>query len=198
MQYSSPSIERLIEEFQKFPGVGRKTAQRLVFYLLRSPKEEIANLAEAIKVVKDRVGFCSICFNISEKDPCDICTDPNRDRTLICVVEEASDLWALEKTGEYKGLFHILGGVLSPLDGIGPDDLHIKELLSRLKEGVKEVILATNPNTEGEATAVYLTNLIKPLKVKVTRIARGLPMGGDLEYADQVTLAKAIEGRIEI
>jgi len=198
MQYSSPSIERLIEEFQKFPGVGRKTAQRLVFYLLRSPKEEIAGLAEAIKAVKEKVGFCSVCFNISEKDPCDICTDPNRDRSLICVVEEASDLWALERTGEYKGLFHILGGVLSPLDGIGPDDLHIKELLSRLKEGVKETILATNPNTEGEATAVYLSNLIKPLKVKVSRIARGLPMGGDLEYADQVTLAKAIEGRTEI
>jgi len=198
MQYSSPSIERLIEEFQKFPGVGRKTAQRLVFYLLRSPREEIAGLAEAIKAVKEKVGFCSVCFNISEEDPCDICTDLNRDRTLICVVEEASDLWALERTGEYKGLFHILGGVLSPLDGIGPDDLHIKELLSRLKEGVKEVILATNPNTEGEATAVYLSNLIKPLKVKVTRIARGLPMGGDLEYADQVTLAKAMEGRIEI
>jgi len=198
MQYSSPSIERLIEEFQKFPGVGRKTAQRLVFYLLRSPKEEIAGLAEAIKAVKEKVGFCSVCFNISEKDPCDICTDLNRDRTLICVVEEASDLWALERTGEYKGLFHILGGVLSPLDGIGPDDLRIKELLSRLKEGVKEIILATNPNTEGEATAVYLSNLIKPLKVKVTRIARGLPMGGDLEYADQVTLAKAIEGRTEI
>jgi recombination protein RecR len=178
--------------------VGRKTAQRLVFHLLRSPKEEIANLAEAIKAVKEKVGFCSVCFNISEKDPCDICTDPNRDRTLICVVEEASDLWALERTGEYKGLFHILGGVLSPLDGIGPDDLHMKELFPRLQEGVREVILATNPNTEGEATAVYLTNLIKPLKVKVTRIARGLPMGGDLEYADQVTLAKAIEGRIEI
>jgi recombination protein RecR len=198
MQYSSPSIERLIEEFQKFPGVGRKTAQRLVFYLLRSPKEEIAGLADAIKAVKEKVGFCSVCFNISEKDPCDICTDLNRDRSVICAVEEASDLWALEKTGEYKGLFHILGGVLSPLDGIGPDDLHIKELLSRLKEGVKEVILATNPNTEGEATAVYLTNLIKPLKVKVSRIARGLPMGGDLEYADQVTLSKAIEGRIEL
>jgi len=198
MQYSSPSIERLIEEFQKFPGVGRKTAQRLVFYLLRSPKEEIAGLAEAMKAVKEKVGFCSVCFNISEKDPCDICTDLNRDRSLICVVEEASDLWALERTGEYKGLFHILGGVLSPLDGIGPDDLRIKELLSRLKEGVKEIILATNPNTEGEATAVYLSNLIKPLKVKVTRIARGLPMGGDLEYADQVTLAKAMEGRTEI
>jgi recombination protein RecR len=198
MQYSSPSIERLIEEFQKFPGVGRKTAQRLVFYLLRSPKEDIAGLAEAIKAVKEKVGFCSVCFNISEKDPCEICTDPDRDQSVICVVEEASDLWALEKTGEYKGLFHILGGVLSPLDGIGPDDLHIKELLSRLREGVKEVIIATNPNTEGEATAVYLTNLIKPLKVKVTRIARGLPMGGDLEYADQVTLVKAIEGRIEI
>jgi recombination protein RecR len=198
MQYSSPSIERLIEEFQKFPGVGRKTAQRLVFYLLRSPREEIAGLAEAIKAVKEKVGFCSICFNISEKDPCEVCSDPDRDRSVICVVEEASDLWALEKTGEYKGLFHILGGALSPLDGIGPDDLHIKELLSRLREGVKEVIIATNPNTEGEATAVYLTNLIKPLKVKVTRIARGLPMGGDLEYADQVTLAKAIEGRIEI
>jgi recombination protein RecR len=192
------SLEKLIEEFSKLPGIGKKTAQRMAFHVLKSRKEEAEALAQALLDVKEKVNYCSVCFNITEEDPCKICKDEKRERSVICVVEEASDVLALEKTNQYKGLFHVLGGVLSPLDGIGPDDLKIKELLSRLKgKQVKEVILATNPNTEGEATAIYIAKLIKPLTVKVTRIARGLPAGGDLEYADQVTLANAIEGRIE-
>ena len=194
---SSESVERLIEELAKMPGIGRKTAQRITFYILKETKEEAASLAQAILDVKDKVKYCSICFNITESDPCWICLDGKRDKTSICVVEEANDVLALEKTAEYKGLYHVLGGALSPLDGIGPDNLRIKELLTRLKDDVKEVILATNPNVEGEATAIYLSKLIKPLGVKVTRIARGLPVGGDLEYADQVTLTKAMEGRTE-
>jgi recombination protein RecR len=200
------SLERLVEEFSKLPGIGKKTAQRMAFYILKNKKEAAEALAQALLDVKEKVHYCSICFNITEEDPCSICKDEKRERSIICVVEEANDVVALEKTNQYKGLFHVLGGVLSPLDGIGPDDLKIKELLLRLKgpkdsasreKQVKEVILATNPNTEGEATAIYLSKLIKPLGVKVTRIARGLPAGGDLEYADQVTLANAIEGRIE-
>jgi recombination protein RecR len=192
------SIEKLIEEFSKFPGIGKKTAQRMAFYILKERKEEAETLAKAILDVKEKVKYCSICFNITEEDPCVVCKDEKRDRSIICVVEEANDVVALEKTEQYNGLFHVLGGVLSPLDGVGPDDLKIKELLLRLKEKeVKEVILATNPNTEGEATAIYIAKLIKPLGIKVTRIARGLPAGGDLEYADQVTLANAIEGRVE-
>ena len=200
------SLEKLIEEFSKLPGIGKKTAQRMAFYILKSKKEVTEALAQALLDVKEKVHYCSVCFNITEGDPCSICKDEKRDRSIICVVEEANDVVALEKTNQYKGLFHVLGGVLSPLDGIGPDDLKIKELLLRLKgpkdpasreKQVKEVILATNPNTEGEATAIYLAKLIKPLGIKVTRIARGLPAGGDLEYADQVTLANAIEGRVE-
>ena len=200
------SVEKLIDEFSKLPGIGKKTAQRMAFYILKSKKETAEALAQALLDVKEKVHYCSICFNITEEDPCSICKDQKRDRSIICVVEEANDVVALEKTNQYKGLFHVLGGVLSPLDGIGPDDLKIKELLLRLKgpkdpasreKQVKEVILATNPNTEGEATAIYIAKLIKPLGIKVTRIARGLPAGGDLEYADQVTLANAIEGRIE-
>ncbi len=192
------TIQKLIEEFSKLPGIGRKTAQRMAFYILKGKKEEAEALAQAVLDVKEKVHYCSVCFNITEEDPCSICKDEKRDRSLICVVEEANDVVALEKTNQYRGLFHVLGGVLSPLDGIGPDDLKIKELLSRLKgKQVKEVILATNPNTEGEATAIYIAKLVKPLSVKVTRIARGLPAGGDLEYADQVTLANALEGRIE-
>jgi recombination protein RecR len=200
------SLEKLIEEFSKLPGIGKKTAQRMAFYILKNKKEEAEVLAQALLDVKEKVRYCSVCFNITEEDPCSICKDEKRERSIICVVEEANDVVALEKTNQYRGLFHVLGGVLSPLDGIGPDDLKIKELLLRLKgpkdsasrdKQVKEVILATNPNTEGEATAIYLSKLIKPLGVKVTRIARGLPAGGDLEYADQVTLANAIEGRIE-
>lgn len=194
---SSESVDRLIEEFSKLPGIGRKTAMRLAFYILKEEKQEAERLAQALLDVKDKVKYCSICFNITESDPCFVCQDGKRDRSMICVVEEANDVLALEKTGEYKGLYHVLGGALSPLDGIGPDNLRIKELLHRLNENVKEVILATNPNVEGEATAIYLSKLIKPLGVKVTRIARGLPVGGDLEYADQVTLARALEGRRE-
>jgi recombination protein RecR len=192
------SLEKLVEQFSKFPGIGKKTAQRMAFFVLKERKEEVEALAQAILDAKNKVGYCSICFNITEEDPCSICGDEKRDRSIICVVEEANDVVALEKTNQYKGLFHVLGGVLSPLDGVGPDDLKIKELLSRLKGGeIKEVIIATNPNTEGEATAIYLSRLIKPLGIKVTRIARGLPAGGDLEYADQITLANALEGRVE-
>ncbi len=192
------SLEKLIEEFSKLPGIGKKTAQRMAFHILKTKKEAAEALAQALLDVKEKVGYCSACFNITEEDPCSICKDQKRDRSTICVVEEANDVVALERTNQYKGLFHVLGGVLSPLDGIVPDDLKIKELLARLKgKRIKEVILATNPNTEGEATAIYIAKLIKPLGVKVTRIARGIPAGGDLEYADQVTLANAIEGRIE-
>ncbi len=192
------SIEKLIEEFSKFPGIGKKTAQRMAFFVLKQRKEEADALAGAILDVKEKVRYCSVCFNITEDDPCSTCQDEKRDKSTICVVEEANDVAALEKTNQYKGLYHVLGGVLSPLDGVGPDDLKVKELLFRLKDKkIKEVIIATNPSTEGEATAVYLSKLTKPLGAKVTRIARGLPAGGDLEYADQITLANALEGRVE-
>jgi recombination protein RecR len=192
------SLEKLIEEFSNFPGIGKKTAQRMAFFVLKQRQEESEALAQAILDVKSKVRYCSICFNITEDDPCAICQDVKKDRSTICVVEEANDVVALEKTNQYKGLYHVLGGVLSPLDGIGPEDLKVKELLSRLKDKqIKEVIIATNPSTEGEATAIYLSKLIKPLGIKVTRIARGLPAGGDLEYADQTTLANALEGRVE-
>ncbi|NIM98948.1 MAG: recombination protein RecR [candidate division Zixibacteria bacterium] len=192
------SIEKLIEEFSKFPGIGKKTAQRMAFFVLKQRKEEAEALAQSILDVKSKVSYCSVCFNITEDDPCSICKGEKRDRSIVCVVEEANDVAALEKTNQYKGLYHVLGGVLSPLDGVGPEDLKVKELLSRLKNRqVKEVIIATNPSTEGEATAIYLSKLIKPLGIKVTRIARGLPAGGDLEYADRTTLANALEGRVE-
>ncbi|MDH4222212.1 MAG: recombination mediator RecR [candidate division Zixibacteria bacterium] len=191
------SVERLVEEFSRLPGIGRKTAQRLSFYILKLRRDEALKLSQAIMDVKDRVKYCSVCFNITELDPCDICKDHRRDKSIICVVEEPKDVLALEKTNQYKGLYHVLGGVLSPLDGMGPDDLRVKELMTRLKENVKEVIIATNPNVEGEATAVYLARMIKNLGIKVTRIARGIPAGGELEYADIATLANAIEGRVE-
>jgi len=195
---TSESISRLIDELAKMPGIGPKSAQRLAFYILKTPEEEALSLASAIQAVKEKVRRCSICFNLTEDDPCAICRDETRDQATICVVEEANDMLALEKIGEYRGLYHVLGGALSPLDGVGPDDLHIKELLDRLSQGVKEVILATNPNVEGEATALYLLKLIKPLKITVTRVARGLPVGGDLEYADQATLTRALEDRVEL
>jgi len=198
MLKSAESVERLVGLLSRLPGIGRKSAGRLAFHILKVSKEEALELAGAIRDVKEKVGFCSICFNISEEDPCYICRDPSRRRDQICVVEEASDLAALGKAEGYNGLFHILGGRISPLDGIGPDDIRIKELLSRIDESVEEVILATNPNVEGEATALYLAKLIRPLGVKVTRIARGLPVGGDLEYADGITIARALEGRQEI
>ncbi len=198
MQYPSVSMEKAISELSKLPGIGRKSAQRLVFYLLKSPKYEVQQLADALHAIKDKVNFCTICFNITEADPCHICASDKRDQTTLCVVEEANDVLALEKTGEYKGLFHVLGGALSPLEGIGPNDLHIKEMMTRLNGTIQEIIIATNPNTEGEATALYLEKLIKPLEIKVTRIARGLPVGGDLEYADEITLTKALEGRVTL
>ena len=192
-------VARLIEEFNRLPGIGPKSAQRLTYFLLRMPAEQARSLAEAILNVKEKISFCSVCYNITEADPCLICRTDARDRSMICVVEEPLDILALERTRQYPGLYHVLLGVISPMDGIGPDDLKIEELLARLQDGsVKEVILATNPNLEGEATAMYLQRLIAPLGIKVTRLAQGLPMGGDLEYADEVTLACALEGRREI
>jgi len=192
------SIEKLIEEFSKFPRIGKKTAQRMAFFVLKQRQEESEALAQAILDVKSKVSYCSVCFNITEDDPCAICRDVKKDRSTICVVEEANDVVALERTNQYGGLYHVLGGVLSPLDGVGPEDLKVKELLARLRDKqIKEVIIATNPSAEGEATAIYLSKLIKPLGLRVTRIARGLPAGGDLEYADQTTLANALEGRVE-
>ncbi len=194
---SAGSVERLINRLARLPGIGRKTAARLAFHILKSSKEEAEDLAEAIRDIKDKVGFCSACFNITETDPCDICRDPNRNRSTICVVEESSDVAVLDRVEGFNGLFHVLGGRLSPLDGVGPDDLHVRELLLRLEDGVTEVIIASNPNVEGEATAAYISKLIKPLEIKVTRIARGLPVGSDIEYADAVTLSRALEGRQE-
>lgn len=195
ISYLSNSMQRAVEELSKLPGIGKKSAQRLVFFLLKLPREEIVALAKSLVDVKDKASYCSICFNITEKNPCSICMNDHRDRSIICVVEEANDVMAFEKTGEYKGLYHVLGGALSPLDGIGPDDLKIKELLARIKDEVKEIILANNPNVEGEATALYLSKLIMLHGVKLTRIARGIPVGTDIEYADEITLTRALEGR---
>ena len=192
-------VARLIEELHKLPGIGPKSAQRLAYFLLRTSEEEARALAEAIVAVKEKITFCSICQNITECTPCPICQDEGRDHTKICVVEEPMDVLALERTRGYHGLYHVLHGVISPMDGIGPEELKIKELLARLQGGLtQEVILATNPNLEGEATAMYLQRLIAPLGIKVTRLARGLPFGSDLEYADEVTLTRALEGRQEI
>ena len=191
-------MARLIEEFHKLPGVGPKSAQRLTYHLLRMPAAEAKALAEAILDVKERITFCSVCQNVTDTNPCRICASDRRDRSIICVVEEPLDILAVERSGSYQGLYHVLHGAISPMDGIGPEDLKIQELLARLHSGeVTEVILATNPNLEGEATAMYLTRLLRPLGAKVTRLARGLPVGGDLEYADDVTLTRAIEGRRE-
>jgi recombination protein RecR len=192
-------VARLIEALQRLPGIGPKTAQRLTFFLLKRPIDEVRELSESLLAVKERIVACRACFNVTDEDPCRICADPRRDDQVVCVVEEPNDLLAMERTGEFRGRYHVLLGALSPLDGIGPDDIKVRELLARLDGGgVTEVILATNPNVEGEATALYLAKLLRPLGVRVTRIARGLPVGGDLEYADQVTLSKALEGRREI
>ena len=190
------TISQLIVEFSKLPGIGRKTAERLAYFIIREKEKDARRLAKAIVEVKEKVGFCKICFNYAEGEICDICSDPSRDKKTICVVEEPRDIWALENAGNYRGLYHVLLGVVSPLDGIGPDDLKIRELLKRLERGeVEEVIIATSPTVEGDATALYLSKIIKPLGIKVTRIASGLPAGGEIEYADSMTLAKAIQGR---
>jgi recombination protein RecR len=197
MSLPDPLI-RLIEELQRLPGIGPKGAQRLAFHLLRTPREQTERLVDALRDVKERVTYCSICNNITDSDPCLFCSNDTRDRQMICVVEEPQNITAIEKTREYKGVYHVLMGALSPLQGVGPDDLKIKGLLSRLTNGVTEVILATNPNVDGEYTAVYLARLLKPLGVKVTRIAMGLPVGSDLDYADEITMHRALEGRREV
>ncbi len=192
-------VARLIEEFRRLPGIGPKTAQRLTYYLLRTPEDQALSLAQAIRELRERVVTCSICFNMSEDDPCTICRDEGRDRKALCVVERPLDVVALERTGQFRGRYHVLHGAISPLEGVGPEDLKIRELLARLSQGeVAEVILATNPNLEGEATAMYILRQLAPYGVRVTRLARGLPMGGDLEYADEATLARALEGRQEM
>lgn len=199
MEYSSAHIEKLIEGFARLPGIGRKTAQRLTFHVLRMSLEEVAALAEAIQAVKKNVGYCKECGNISEVQPCYICRDERRNKDQICVVEQPGDVIAIEKTGMYKGQYFVLGGALSPQDGVGPEDLRIDQLAEKIaRNGVKEVIVATNPNAQGETTAFYLSEALVPTGAQVTRIARGVPMGSDLEYSDQSTLARALEGRKEM
>lgn len=195
MEYTKP-LAQLIEFFQKFPGVGPKSAQRMAFHLLKMPLGEVQRFSQILVDAKQNIHYCSVCFNMSASDPCEICTDNRRDKSVICVVAETKDLIAIEKTREYKGLYHVLQGTLSPLDGIGVEDIRIKELLTRVAdENVSEVILALSPSVEGEATSLYITKLLKPFNIKISRIAFGLPVGSDLEYADEITLAKAIEGR---
>jgi recombination protein RecR len=199
MSEYSPSIEKLIENFEKLPSIGHKTAQRLAFHMLDVSNEEAKEFTDSILNAKKNLKFCSKCFNISDTDPCNICSNVKRDQSTICVVEDVRDVFAMERTHEYKGVYHILHGSISPMNGIGPDDIKIKELLTRLMDGtVKELILATNPRVEGEATSMYISKLVKPMGIKVTRIARGIPIGGDLEYTDEITLINALEGRSEI
>ena len=196
--YSAP-IANLIEEFEKLPGIGHKTACRLAFYILNESLDDAKRFSDAIITAKEKIKFCSVCGNLTDAMLCPICSNAKRDQSIICVVSDVKDIIAMEKTHEFKGVYHVLHGSISPMNGVGPDDIKIKELLSRLMDGqVKEVILATNPRVEGEATAMYLSKLIKPLGVKVTRIAHGIPVGGDLEYTDEITLTKALEGRREI
>ena len=196
--YAGP-VQALIDELGRMPGVGPKSAQRIAFYLLKLPKEDAQRLAHAINEVKDRISFCTRCYNIAEGELCGLCLDERRDPTLVCVVEEPRDIVAVEKTQEFRGRYHVLQGAINPIEGVGPEQLRVKELLARLDaEGIVEVILCTNPNIEGEATAMYLARLLKPLGLKVTRIASGLPVGGDLEYADELTLGRALEGRREV
>ncbi len=198
MQRPDP-LAKLIEQFQRLPGIGAKSAQRLAYHILKTPREEVDRLGDAMREVKERVTYCSVCSNITDTDPCFFCTNPSRDRRLICVVEEPENVNGVERTRQFNGLYHVLMGALSPLHGVGPDDLKIKDLLRRVSDGsVEEVVLATNPNVEGEATAIYLAKLLKPLGIKVTRIAMGVPVGSDLEYADEVTMQRAMEGRREV
>jgi len=199
MDYYAVPIAKLVEEFQRLPGIGHKSAQRLAFHVINMPIEKVQGLANSILEAKQKTKYCSICSNLTDVDPCPLCSGTSRDRSAICVVQDARDVVAIERTREFKGMYHVLHGAISPMQGIGPGDIRIKELLKRLADDeVKEVIMATNPNVEGEATAMYISKLIKPLGIKATRIAHGIPIGGDLEYADEVTLAKAFEGRREI
>ncbi len=193
------SVTRLIEELSRLPGIGPKTASRLTYYLLRMPEEQTQSLAEALAAMKANTRWCSICFNITEADPCPVCSDQQRDASVVCVVEDPLDVLALERVGEYNGRYHVLHGVIAPVEGVGPEDLKIRELVSRVAGGaIREVILATNPSLEGESTAAYLQRQLKPLGVRITRLARGLPVGGDVEYADEITLARALAGRSEV
>ena len=201
MGYYSPSIEKLIESFERLPSIGHKTAARLAFYMLNSSEEETLDFVNSILNAKKNLKYCSICYNITDTDPCPICKNEKRDKSSICVVEDVRDIIAMEKTHEFKGVYHVLHGSISPMNGIGPDDIKIKELLNRIQisnDNIKEIIIATNPKVEGEATAMYISKLIKPFGIKVTRIAHGIPVGGDLEYTDEITLTKALEGRREI
>lgn len=196
MKYNVLPLSRLIEQFASLPGIGRKTAQRLAFYILTLPKEKAQAFADAITDAHEKIHYCSVCKNYTDRDVCDICGDDTRDRSIVCVVEDAKDVAAFERTREYRGLYHVLGGLISPMDGVGPDQLFVKELLARTADGtVKEVIMATNPTVEGEATAMYLSRLLKPLGISVSRLAYGIPVGSDLEYADEITLYKALENR---
>ena len=193
------SLNKLINEFSKLPGIGGKTAQRLAFHILSMDDKEAMDLADAIRTAKESMTYCSVCGNLTDTDPCAICSDESRDKSVICIVESPKDVVAMEKIREYRGYYHVLHGAISPMDGIGPDDINLKSLIMRLQdEAVKEIIIATNPNIEGEATAMYIARLIKPSGIKVSRIAHGIPVGGDLEYADEVTLLKAVEGRREL
>ncbi len=199
MEYYAVPVAKLVEEFQKLPGIGHKSAQRLAFHVINMPMEKVQKLSDSILEAKQKTRYCSVCSNLTDIDPCPLCSGTSRDKSVICVVQDPRDVVAMERTREFKGLYHVLHGAISPMQGIGPEEIRIKELISRLGSGeVTEVILATNPNVEGEATAMYISKLIKPLGVKATRIAHGIPVGGDLEYADEVTLAKALEGRREI
>ena len=198
MSLYSPSIEKLIESFERLPSIGHKTAIRLAFHMLDASEEETNEFVNSIIEAKKKLKYCSKCYNISDTDPCIICSNPRRDENLICVVEDVRDVIAMERTHEFNGVYHVLHGTISPMNGIGPDDIKIKELLSRINEQTREVILATNPRVEGEATAMYISKILKPLGVKTTRIAHGIPVGGDLEYTDEITLSKALEGRREL
>lgn len=200
MSYYSPSIEKLIESFAKLPSIGSKTAARLAFYMLNASKEETQEFIDSILNAKKNLKYCSQCYNITDTDPCPICNNPNRNHASICVVEDVKDVIAMERTHEFKGVYHVLHGSISPMNGIGPEDIKIKELLNRIatQQKIEEIIIATNPRVEGEATAMYISKLIKPFGIKVTRIAHGIPVGGDIEYADEITLTKALEGRREI
>ncbi len=198
MDFYALPIANLIDELSKLPGIGRKTAQRLAFYILDMDKSEVEKLSASLLEAKEKIKFCSVCCNLTESDPCYICSNKARDGSIICVVENSKDIIAMERSKDFKGLYHVLNGVISPMDNIGPNDINVKELLSRLDSSVEEIIIATNPTVEGEATALYLAKLIKPLDIKVTRIAHGIPIGGDLEFFDEITLSKAMENRREI